>query len=116
MTIWKSKHKIENISASNTAMKLKLGEHDIAEEMYQMVYILMLLWQYTQFQIVIMQEWLPLYLIFSKHRPFPIGLLGELVQYGHCICLKWDESFHPIQSNRQHLIYRRKRLEGRLLS
>ena len=25
MTIWKSKHKIENISASNTAMKLKLG-------------------------------------------------------------------------------------------
>ena len=28
--IWKSKHKIENISASNTAMKLKLGEHVIA--------------------------------------------------------------------------------------
>ena len=25
VTIWKSKHKIENISASNTAMKLKLG-------------------------------------------------------------------------------------------
>ena len=25
------------------------------------------------------------------------------MQYGHCICLKWDESFHPIQSNRQHL-------------
>ena len=30
MTVWKSKHKIENISASNTAMKLKLGEHVIA--------------------------------------------------------------------------------------
>ena len=30
VTIWKSKHKIENISASNTAMKLKLGEHVIA--------------------------------------------------------------------------------------
>ena len=28
--IWKSKHKIENISTSNTAMKLKLGEHVIA--------------------------------------------------------------------------------------
>ena len=27
MTIWKSKHKVENISASNAAMKLKLGEH-----------------------------------------------------------------------------------------
>ena len=26
----KSKHKIENISTSNTAMKLKLGEHVIA--------------------------------------------------------------------------------------
>ena len=25
----KSKHKVENISASNTAMKLKLGEHVI---------------------------------------------------------------------------------------
>ena len=30
------------------------------------------------------------------------------MQYGHCICLKWDESFHPIQSNRQHLIYSRE--------
>ena len=37
------------------------------------------------------------------------------MQYGHCICLKWDESFYPIQSNRQHLIYSRKRLEARLL-
>ena len=30
------------------------------------------------------------------------------MQYGHCTCLKWDESFHPIQSNRQHLIYSTK--------
>ena len=30
------------------------------------------------------------------------------MQYGYCICLKWDESFHPIQSNRQHLIYTRE--------
>ena len=37
------------------------------------------------------------------------------MQYGHCICLKWDESFHPIQSSRQHLIYSRKRLEARLV-
>ena len=29
--------------------------------MHQMVHILMLLWQHTQFQIAIMQEWLPLY-------------------------------------------------------
>ena len=34
------------------------------------------------------------------------------MQYGHCICLKWDESFHPIQSTSQHLIYRRKKLEA----
>ena len=80
-----------------------------------MVYILMLLWQHTQFQIAIMQEWLHLYLILSKHCPLPKGYLGELVQYWHCICLKWDESFHPIQSNRQHLIYSKKRLEARLL-
>ena len=37
------------------------------------------------------------------------------MQYGYCICLKWDESLYPIQSNRQHLIYSRKRLEARLL-
>ena len=37
-------------------MKLKLGVHVIALEMHQMVYILMLLWQHTQFQIAIMQE------------------------------------------------------------
>ena len=37
------------------------------------------------------------------------------MQYGHCICLKWDESVQPIPSNRQHLIYSRKRLEARLL-
>ena len=37
--------------------------------MHQMVYILMLLWQHTQSQIAIMQEWLPLYLILSKHCP-----------------------------------------------
>ena len=37
------------------------------------------------------------------------------MQYGHCICLKWDESVQRIQSNRQHLIYSRKRLEARLL-
>ena len=37
------------------------------------------------------------------------------MQYGHCIYLNWDESFHPIKSNRQHLIYSRKRLEARLL-
>ena len=75
MTIWKSKHKIENISASNDAMELKLGEHVIAEELHQMVYILMLLWQHTQFQTAIMQEWLPLYLILSKHCPLPKGLI-----------------------------------------
>ena len=73
VTIWKLKHKIENISAGNTAMKLKLGEHVIALEMHQMVYILMLLWQHTQFQIAIMQEWLPLYLILRKHCPRPRG-------------------------------------------
>ena len=38
-----------------------------------MVYILMLLWQQTQFQIAIIQEWLTLYLILSKHRPLPKG-------------------------------------------
>ena len=31
VTVWKSKHKIENISASNTAMKSKLGEHVVAQ-------------------------------------------------------------------------------------
>ena len=54
-------------------MKLKLGEHVIAYEIDQMENILMLLWQHTQFQIAIMQEWLPLYLILSKQCPLPKG-------------------------------------------
>ena len=95
-------------------MKLKLGEHVSLRNAPDGVYFDML-WQHTQFQIAIMQEWLPLYLILSKHCPLPKGHLGELVQYGHCICLKWDESFHPKQSNRQHLIYSKKGLEARLL-
>ena len=27
------------------------------------------------------------------------------MQYGHCICLKWDESFHPIQSTWNEMRY-----------
>ena len=74
MTVWKSKHKIENISASNTAMKLKLGEHVIAcyinapDGVYFDVAMAT-----TQIQIAIMQEWLPLYVILSKHCPLPKG-------------------------------------------
>ena len=44
------RHKIKNISANNEAMLLKLGRDVAPYEIYQMVYILMLLWQYARFQ------------------------------------------------------------------
>ena len=43
-------HKIKNISSNNEAMLLKLGRDVAPYEIYQMVHILMLLWQHAQFQ------------------------------------------------------------------
>ena len=40
-------HKIKNISAINDAMLLKLGRNVAPYEIYQMVHILMLLWQHA---------------------------------------------------------------------
>ena len=44
------KRPIKNISANNEAMLLKLGRDVAPYEIYQMVDILMLIWQYAQFQ------------------------------------------------------------------
>ena len=44
------RHKIKNIFAKNEAMLLKLSRDVAPYEIYQIVHILMLLWQYAQFQ------------------------------------------------------------------
>ena len=44
------RHKIKNISANNEAVRLKLGRHVAPYEMYQILHILMLLWQHARFQ------------------------------------------------------------------
>ena len=44
------RHKIKNISADNEAMLLKLGRDVAAYAVYQLVHILMLLWQHAEFQ------------------------------------------------------------------
>ena len=62
---------ILNTSCNLEKRLLLLKESSVSQ--HQMVYMLMLLWQHTQFQIAIMQEWLPLYLILSKHCPLPKG-------------------------------------------
>jgi len=49
-TTWKSKHKTENISASNDAKQLEFGKHAVHQEMRHMTYTLMLLWQQSCFQ------------------------------------------------------------------
>ena len=67
-----SKQKIENMSASNTAMKLKLSEHVIAYEMHQMVYILMLLATHPVPDCYYAGMVTPV-LISSKHCPLPKG-------------------------------------------
>ena len=43
-------HKIKNISANNEAMLLKLGRDVAPYKIYQVVYILILLWQHAGFQ------------------------------------------------------------------
>ena len=45
-----ARHKIKNISANNEAMLLKLGRDVAPYEIYQVVHILMLLWQHARFQ------------------------------------------------------------------
>ena len=42
--------KFKNISANNVAMLLKLGRDVAPYEIYQMVHILMLIWQHARFQ------------------------------------------------------------------
>ena len=44
------RHKIKTISSNNEAMLLKLGRDVAPYEIYQVVYILMLLWQHARFQ------------------------------------------------------------------
>ena len=44
------RHRIKKISANNEAMLFKLGRDIAPYEIYQMVYILMLLWQHARFQ------------------------------------------------------------------
>ena len=44
------RRKIKNISANNEAIRLKLGRDVAPYEIYQTVYILMLLWQHAWFQ------------------------------------------------------------------
>ena len=50
-------HKIKNFSASIEAMLLKLGRVIAPYEIYQMVLILMLLWQHAWFQSPAFSKW-----------------------------------------------------------
>ena len=49
-------NKIKNISANNEAMLLKLGRDITPYEIYQMVHILILLWQHARFQSLSLQN------------------------------------------------------------
>ena len=49
-------HKIKNISANNEAMLLKLRRNVAPYEIYQMVHIVMLLWQHAQFQSLLLKN------------------------------------------------------------
>ena len=49
--------KIKNISTNNEAMRLKLGRDVVPYEIYQMVHILLLLWQHARFQSLAPSKW-----------------------------------------------------------
>ena len=44
------RHKVKNIFANNEATQLKLGRDVVPYEIYQVVHLLMLLWQHARFQ------------------------------------------------------------------
>ena len=50
-------HKIKNISAYNDAMLFKVGRDVAPYEIYQLVHILMLLWQHARFQSPTSLKW-----------------------------------------------------------
>ena len=50
-------HKIKNISLNNEAMLLKLSRDVAPYEIYQLVHILMLLWQHARFQSPASSKW-----------------------------------------------------------
>ena len=61
----------------------------------------MFLWQHTQFQIAIMQEWLPLYLILSKHCPLPnkrlIRRASAIIWALHMLKMGWIISPYTVK-------------------
>ena len=60
------KHKINNISANNKVMLLKLGTSIVPQEIHHMVHIVMLLWQQSWFQISFIQNKNPCFSSFSS--------------------------------------------------
>ena len=50
------RHKIKNVSTNNEAMLLKLGRDVVPYEIYQMVHILLLLWQHARFHLLPLQN------------------------------------------------------------
>ena len=89
--------KIKNISANNEAMLLKLGRNVAPYKIYQMVHILMLLWQHTRFQSPASLQWniticdstRQKNLVLSKTHASPT-FIGSPLQQVYCI-------FCPVQ-------------------
>ena len=86
------RHKIKNISANNEAMLLKLGRDIAPYKIYQLVHILMLLWQHARFQspafsklnITIVNSARQNTWSYLRHMPVPQSL-GRLFNILSCI-------------------------------
>ena len=104
-------HKIKNTSTDNEAMLLKLGRDVAPYEIYQMIHILMLLWEHARFQSPASSKWNITICdstrqntwSYVRHMPVSpsLGLLFNILTVYFALCsYKW-----------QYLILKRKGLE-----
>ena len=87
-------HKIKNMSANNEAILLKLSRNVAPYEIYQMVHILMLLWQCARFQSPASSKWSITICDSTRQNtwsflrrmpvPPPLGLLFNVFNYIFC--------------------------------
>lgn len=86
-------HKIKNISANNDAMLLKLGRDVATYKIYQVVQILMLLWQHARFQSAVSSKFNITICGCTGHKIRLKMLKKQPNEGGTRICLRKDQVF-----------------------
>ena len=103
-------HKIKNISAKNEAMVLKLGRDVAPNKIYQMLHIVMLLWQHAPFQFPTSLKWNSTICDSARQNTWSY-LRHMLVPPSLSLLFSIFSYFAPCSYNWKYLIFKRKGLE-----